>query len=165
MKDTTMRVGIGVDFHKLAPGRRLVLGGVEIPYELGLAGHSDADALLHAICDALLGAAALGDIGQHFPDPDPRYRNISSLVLLADVHRKISEAGFAVENVDATVIAQEPKIAPYISAMREKIAQTLGLSLSQISIKATTPEGLGALGRREGIAVWAVALLTSQRSA
>ncbi len=160
-----MRVGIGIDFHRFAPGRRLVLGGVEIPYELGLEGHSDADVLLHAICDALLGAAALGDIGHHFPDSDPRYSDISSLVLLADVHRKISKAGFSVENIDATVIAQEPKIAPYISAMRAQIAQTLGLSVSQISIKATTPEGLGALGRREGIAVWAVALLTAQRSA
>ncbi len=160
-----MRVGIGVDFHKFASGRKLILGGVQIPYELGLAGHSDADVLLHAICDALLGAAALGDIGQHFPDSHERYKDIPSTVLLTEVHRKINEAGFALENIDATVIAQEPKIAPYISAMREKIAQTLGLSVSQISIKATTPEGLGALGRREGIAVWAVALLTSQRSA
>ncbi len=160
-----MRVGIGVDFHKFSSGRKLILGGIEIPYELGLAGHSDADVLLHAICDALLGAAALGDIGQHFPNSDPRYRDISSVALLAEVHRKIRASGFAIENIDATVIAQEPKIAPYISAMRQKIAQTLGLAISQISIKATTPEGLGALGRREGIAVWAVALLTSQRSA
>lgn len=160
-----MRVGIGVDFHKFAPERKLVLGGVEIPYELGLSGHSDADVLLHAICDALLGAAALGDIGQHFPNTDPRYKDIPSTTLLTETHRKITAAGFAIANIDATVIAQEPKIAPYISAMREKIAQTLGLSKFQISIKATTPEGLGALGRREGIAVWAVALLTSQKSA
>jgi 2-C-methyl-D-erythritol 2,4-cyclodiphosphate synthase len=156
-----MRVGIGIDFHQFAPGRKLILGGVEVPYERGLAGHSDADVLLHAICDALLGAAALGDIGTHFPDSDPRYKDISSVALLAEVHRKITEARFAIENIDATVIAQEPKIAPYIPAMREKIAQTLGLSIAQINIKATTPEGLGALGRREGIGVWAVALLTS----
>nr|BAL53746.1 2-C-methyl-D-erythritol 2,4-cyclodiphosphate synthase [uncultured Acetothermia bacterium]BAL59444.1 2-C-methyl-D-erythritol 2,4-cyclodiphosphate synthase [Candidatus Acetothermum autotrophicum] len=160
-----MRVGIGVDFHRFAPRRTLMLGGIPIPYELGLAGHSDADVLLHAICDALLGAAALGDIGQHFPDTDLRYKDISSLALLADVHQKITASGFAIENIDATVIAQEPKLAPYIAAMREKIAQTLKLSVSQINIKATTPEGLGALGRREGIAVWAVALLTSQKSA
>ncbi len=165
MKDTTMRVGIGIDFHRFAPGRRLVLGGVEIPSELGLEGHSDADVLLHAICDALLGAAALGDIGAHFPNTDLRYRDISSIALLTEVRAKIALSGFVIENIDATVIAQEPKIAPYISAMREKIAQTLGLSISHISIKATTPEGLGALGRREGIAVWAVALLTAQRSA
>lgn len=160
-----MRVGIGVDFHKFSPGRKLILGGIEIPYELGLAGHSDADVLLHAICDALLGAAALGDIGKHFPDTDPRYKDISSTVLLTEAHKKTVETGFAIENIDATVIVQEPKIAPYIPAMREKIAKTLDLSVSQVSIKATTPEGLGALGRREGIAVWAVALLTSRRSA
>lgn len=160
-----MRIGIGVDFHKFVPGRRLILGGIEIPYELGLAGHSDADVLLHAICDALLGAAALGDIGGHFPDTDPRYKDISGTALLAEVHKKITDAGFAVANIDATVIAQEPKIAPYIPSMREKIAKTLELSVSQINIKATTPEGLGALGRREGIAVWAIALLTSRRSA
>lgn len=160
-----MRIGLGVDFHKFALGRRLILGGVEIPHERGLAGHSDADVLLHAICDALLGAAALGDIGQHFPDFDARYRDISSVVLLVEVHKKIAEMGFTIENIDATVIAQEPKIAPYIPAMRATIAQALGLSSSQISIKATTPEGLGALGRGEGIAVWAIALLTSRRSA
>ncbi len=160
-----MRAGIGVDFHKFSSGRKLILGGIEIPYEVGLVGHSDADVLLHAICDALLGAAALGDIGHHFPNSDERYKDISSTVLLTEVHRKINAAGFAIANIDATVIAQEPKIAPYIPAMREKIAQTLGLATSQISIKATTPEGLGALGRREGIAAWVVALLTSQRTA
>ncbi len=160
-----MRIGIGIDFHQFASGRKLILGGVEVPSERGLAGHSDADVLLHAICDAMLGAAALGDIGTHFPDSDPRYKDISSVVLLSEVRKKITAAGFATENIDATVIAQEPKIAPYIPAMRERIAQTLGLSLAQINIKATTPEGLGALGRREGIAVWAVVLLTSQRSA
>jgi len=160
-----MRVGIGVDFHRFAPGRKLFLGCIEIPWELGLLGHSDADVLLHAICDALLGAAALGDMGKHFPDTDPRYKDISSVKLLAEVHRQIREAGFAIENIDATVIAQAPKLAPYIPAMREKIAETLGLATSQISLKATTPEGLGALGRSEGIAAWAVALLTSQRSA
>lgn len=160
-----MRIGIGVDFHKFAPGRKLILGSIEIPYELGLAGHSDADVLLHAICDALLGAAALGDIGTQFPDTDPHYKDISSIILLTETRKKIGEAGFAIENIDATVIAQEPKIAPYIAAMRDKIAKTLDISVSQISIKATTPEGLGALGRKEGIAVWAVTLLTSQRSA
>jgi 2-C-methyl-D-erythritol 2,4-cyclodiphosphate synthase len=157
-----MRVGIGIDFHQFAPGRKLILGGIAIPYERGLAGHSDADVLLHAICDALLGAAALGDIGKHFPDTDPRYRDISSTVLLAEVHQKIAAADFAIENIDATVIAQEPRLAPYISQMCEKSAEALGLSISQINIKATTPEGLGALGRSEGIAVWAVALLAER---
>lgn len=160
-----MRVGIGIDFHRFAPGRKLILGGIEIPYELGLLGHSDADAVLHAICDALLGAAALGDIGKHFPDTDQRYKDLSSLKLLAEVNRKIREAGFAIENVDATVLAQEPKLAPYLPEMIAQIASTLGLATSQISLKATTPEGMGALGRREGIAVWAVASLTSQRTA
>lgn len=157
-----MRVGIGVDFHRLVPRRKLILGGVQIPYELGLLGHSDADVVLHAICDALLGAAALGDIGKHFPDTDSRYRDISSTVLLTEVRKKIAAAGFAIENIDATVIAQQPRLAPYIAQMCEKSAEALGLSISQINIKATTPEGMGALGRSEGIAVWAVALLAER---
>jgi 2-C-methyl-D-erythritol 2,4-cyclodiphosphate synthase len=142
-----------------------MLGGVQIPYELGLLGHSDADVVLHAICDALLGAAALGDIGKHFPDSDPTYKDISSLMLLTEVNRKVREAGFVVENIDATIIAEEPQLAPYIPEMLAQVASTLGLARSRVSIKATTPEGMGALGRGEGIAVWAVALLTSQRSA
>ncbi len=157
-----LRVGIGVDFHRFAPRRKLILGGVQIPYELGLLGHSDADVVLHAICDALLGAAALGDLGKHFPDSDPRYKDISSLKLLAEVHRKIRETGFAIANVDATVIVQEPRLAPYVPEMIAQIASTLELAASQISLKATTPEGMGALGRREGIAVWAIALLAER---
>lgn len=159
-----MRIGIGIDFHRFAINRKLILGGVEIPHERGLAGHSDADVLLHAICDALLGAAALGDIGQHFPDSDPRYKNISSLLLLAETKQKIAAAGFQIENLDATIIAERPKLAPYIAEMRSKIAEALGIGVSQINIKATTAEGMGAIGRAEGIAVWATALLSAQRA-
>ncbi|MCS6937262.1 MAG: 2-C-methyl-D-erythritol 2,4-cyclodiphosphate synthase [Candidatus Bipolaricaulota bacterium] len=159
-----MRIGIGIDFHRFAINRKLILGGVEIPHERGLAGHSDADVLLHAICDALLGAAALGDIGQHFPDSDPRYKNISSLLLLAETKQKIASAGFQIENLDATIIAERPKLAPYIAEMRSKIAEALGIGVSQINIKATTAEGMGAIGRAEGIAVWATALLSAQRA-
>lgn len=158
-----MRIGHGYDVHRLIAGRKLVLGGVEIPYILGLDGHSDADVLLHAIMDALLGAAALGDIGRLFPDTDPAYKGISSVLLLETVAAKIREAGYKVGNVDATVIAQKPKLAPHIPAMREIVARALGLDLDQINIKATTEEHLGFSGREEGIAAHAVCLLEQSR--
>ncbi len=153
------RVGIGYDVHRLASGRKLVLGGVAIPYELGLLGHSDADVLTHAICDALLGASGLGDIGVHFPDADERYRGISSLQLLEEVVRLVREAGCAPVNVDATVIAERPKLMPHLPAMKEALGRVLGLPPDRIGLKATTTEGLGALGRGEGIAAIAVSLI------
>ncbi len=156
-----MRVGTGYDVHRLTRGRDLVMGGVNIPNEKGLLGHSDADVLLHAIMDALLGAAALGDIGQHFPDNDPVYKGMSSLALLGKVGELLSERGFLVENIDSTIIAQAPKMRPYIDAMRENIARTLEMDLSCVSVKATTEEGLGFTGAGEGIAAQAVCLLTS----
>ncbi|WP_334292199.1 2-C-methyl-D-erythritol 2,4-cyclodiphosphate synthase [Thermotalea metallivorans] len=152
-----MRIGHGYDVHRLVDGRKLIIGGVEIPYEKGLLGHSDADVLLHAIKDALLGAAALGDIGKHFPDNDERYRGASSIELLMEVHRMIKEKGYRVGNVDATIIAQKPKMAPYILKMRENIAQALGVHVDCINVKATTTEGLGFTGTGEGIAAQAVA--------
>lgn len=155
-----MRVGIGYDVHRLTEGRKLILGGVEIPHTLGLLGHSDADVLLHAIMDALLGAAALGDIGQHFPDTDPAYKGADSLKLLVHVGGLLQEAGYAVENIDATVIAQRPKLAPHIGKMRENIAAALKLDFSQVSVKATTEERLGFTGREEGISAQAVCALT-----
>lgn len=154
-----MRVGIGYDVHKLASGRDLVLGGVKIDYKKGLLGHSDADVLLHAIMDALLGAAALGDIGTHFPDSDERYQGISSERLLKRVSVLLKDKGYRVGNVDAVLIAQNPKIAPYIGQMRENIAQALSVDVSQISVKATTEEGLGFTGAGEGIASQAVCIL------
>ena len=160
-----MRIGHGYDVHRLIAGRKLVLGGVEIPYILGLDGHSDADVLLHAVMDALLGAAALGDNGRLFPDTDPAYKGISSVLLLETVAARIREAGYEVGNVDATVIAQKPKLAPHIPAMREIVAKTLGVDLDQINIKATTEEHLGFSGREEGIAAHAVCLLEQSRSA
>lgn len=153
------RVGIGIDFHRFAPGRRLVLGGVEIPGERGLSGHSDADVILHAICDALLGAAGLGDIGQHFPPSDPKYQGVSSLLLLGLVREKLAQASYAPVQVDVAVVAEKPKLSPYVPAMCARIAEVLGLPKEAVSIKATTPEGIGALGRGEGIGVWAVALI------
>lgn len=155
----TIHTGIGYDVHRFAPNRRLVLGGVTIPHERGLAGHSDADVLLHAIADALLGAAALGDIGKHFPPSDPAFRDADSRELLARVHALVGEARFRVVNVDATLIAEEPRIGPYTSAMRDVIAAILHVLPSSVSIKATTNEGLGFIGRREGIAALAVATL------
>ena len=155
------RVGIGYDVHRLVPGRRLVLGGVEIPFERGLDGHSDADALIHAIMDALLGAAALGDIGRHFPPTDPCYQGIASLTLLTRVAGLLRQHGWAVGNVDATIVAERPRMAPHISEMCRLIAKTLGISADQVGIKATTNEGLGALGAGEGIAAWAVAALVA----
>lgn len=156
-----MRIGTGYDVHKLVEGRDLILGGVNIPYEKGLLGHSDADVLLHAIMDALLGAAALGDIGKHFPDTDENYRGASSIKLLERVSEILEENHYVIENIDSTIIAQRPKLASYISTMRENIATTLGIELSQVSVKATTEEGLGFTGSGEGIAVQAVALLTT----
>lgn len=150
-----MRIGIGYDVHRLTEGRKLILGGIEIPHSHGLDGHSDADVLLHAIKDALLGAAALGDIGRHFPDTDLQYKGASSLMLLARVRELLAEKGFVVHNVDATIIAEKPKLAPYISQMNKTIAETLHISLDQVNVKATTTEALGFTGRREGIAAQA----------
>ena len=156
-----MRIGMGYDVHRLTEGRKLVMGGVEIPYEKGLLGHSDADVLLHAVMDALLGAAALGDIGKHFPDTDPAYRGISSLKLLSCVGELLEENCFFIENIDATIIAQAPKMRPHIAVMRENIAKTLGIDISQVNVKATTEEGLGFTGNGEGISAQAVCLLAS----
>jgi len=156
---TNLRIGHGYDVHRLVEGRPLILGGLAVPYEKGLDGHSDADVLLHAIMDALLGAAALGDIGQHFPDNDPAYAGVSSLVLLKSVGGLLKHAGYAVVNIDATVLAQKPKLAPYIEEMRRRIAETLGISHDCVSVKATTEEGLGFTGEGKGIAVHAVALI------
>lgn len=156
-----MRVGMGYDVHRLVEERDLILGGVKIPFDRGLAGHSDADVLLHAVMDALLGAAALGDIGKHFPDTDPAYRGISSLKLLSCVGELLEENCFFIENIDATIIAQAPKMRPHIDAMRENIAKTLGIDISQVNVKATTEEGLGFTGNGEGISAQAVCLLAS----
>jgi 2-C-methyl-D-erythritol 2,4-cyclodiphosphate synthase len=156
-----MRIGQGFDVHALVAGRRLVIGGVDIPYEKGLQGHSDADVLIHALCDALIGAAALGDIGTHFPDSDPRYKGIDSRKLLVEVTRLVRERGFRVANVDATIIAQAPRMAPHIPAMRANIAADLGVELEAVNVKAKTAEKLGFVGRGEGIVAEAVALLTS----
>ena len=154
-----MRIGHGYDVHELKEGRDLIIGGVKIPYEKGLFGHSDADVLIHAVMDALLGAVALGDIGIHFPDTDEKYKGASSLALLEEVGEMTGKAGYTVENIDATVIAQAPKLRPYIEAMRENIASALKISVSCVNIKATTEEGLGFTGRKEGIAAHAVCLL------
>ena len=154
-----MRIGQGYDVHRLAEGRKLVIGGVTIPYERGLDGHSDADVLLHAIMDALLGAAALGDIGLHFPDTDASYKDADSLWLLGLVGEKIKEQGFVIENIDSTIIAQAPKMRPYIEEMRKNIARALNIEASRVNVKATTEEGLGFTGRKEGIAATAAVLL------
>ena len=151
-----MRIGTGYDVHQLAEGLPLWLGGVLVPHTHGLVGHSDADVLLHAICDALLGAAALGDIGKHFPDTDPQYKGISSLKLLAHVGRLLKEHGYRVENIDSTVAAQRPKLAPHIPQMRQNIADALGIEVGRVSVKATTTEHLGFEGRMEGISSYAV---------
>ena len=154
-----MRVGLGYDVHKLTEGRKLVLGGVTIPYEKGLLGHSDADVLVHAIMDALLGAAAAGDIGKHFPDTDPQYKGISSIRLLEHVGKIIEDKLYVISNIDATIIAQRPKMAPHIEQMRENIAQALHIDVDQVNIKATTEEGLGFTGNGEGISSQAIACL------
>jgi len=154
-----MRVGQGLDVHQLVAGRKLIIGGVDIPYEKGLLGHSDADVLLHAICDALLGAAALGDIGRHFSDSDEKYKDIDSRVLLRETARLITNEGFRIGNIDATIIAQAPKMAPHIPQMVQNIASDLGIAMNAVNVKATTTEKLGLTGRGEGIAAQAVALL------
>jgi len=154
-----MRIGQGFDVHAFAEGRKLILGGIEVPYHLGLAGHSDADVLIHAICDALLGAAGLGDIGHHFPDNDPKYAGIDSTKLLSDVMKSLTENNLKVGNLDATVIAQKPKLAAHVPAMRARLAGLLGIEVGLCNIKATTTEKLGFTGRGEGIAAQAVVLL------
>ncbi|WP_422446998.1 2-C-methyl-D-erythritol 2,4-cyclodiphosphate synthase [Thermoanaerobacterium sp. DL9XJH110] len=154
-----MRIGIGYDAHRLVEGRKLVLGGVEIPFEKGLLGHSDADVLVHAINDALLGAAALGDIGRHFPDSDMKYRDISSLLLLKKVGQLLQQAGFVVVNIDSVICAERPRLAPYIEDMRKNIAETLNIAVEKVSVKATTTEGMGFEGRGEGISAQAVCMI------
>lgn len=156
-----MRVGMGYDVHRLVKGRDLIIGGVNIPYEKGLLGHSDADVLLHAISDALLGAAAMGDIGKHFPDSDPAYKGISSIILLEKVGELLEKDGFIIENIDATIIAQAPKMRPHIDTMRDNIAKALHLDIRQVNVKATTEEGLGFTGSGEGISSQAICMLTS----
>ncbi len=156
-----MHIGMGYDVHRLVPDRDLIIGGVKIPYEKGLLGHSDADVLLHAIMDALLGAAALGDIGKHFPDTDPKYKGADSLELMRKVGKMLDENRFLIENIDATIIAQAPKMRPHIDEMRQNIADALGIELSQVNVKATTEEGLGFTGSGEGISSQAICLLTS----
>jgi 2-C-methyl-D-erythritol 2,4-cyclodiphosphate synthase len=153
------RFGFGYDIHRFAPNRKLILGGVQIPSDLGLLGHSDADVLLHAICDALLGAAALGDIGQHFPDTDPQFKGTSSLSFLAATRELLAAGGYRIVNVDSTLVLQSPKIAPHVPAMRQEIATALKLGVDQVSVKATTNEGLGSLGAGEGCAAYAVAAI------
>ncbi len=154
-----LRIGQGYDVHRLASGRKMVIGGVEIPSDMGIVGHSDADVLLHAICDAMLGALALGDIGKHFPDTDPSYKGISSLRLLAHVHELIRSKNYEIINIDSTVILEKPKIGPHVQKMRQAISEILGLDINSISIKATTSEGMGFVGHEEGIAAQAVVLL------
>ena len=157
-----MRIGMGYDVHKLVENRPLIIGGVEIPYHLGLLGHSDADVLLHAVMDALLGAAALGDIGKHFPDTDEAYKGISSMVLLEKVGELLEEKMFLIDNIDATIIAQKPKMRPYIESMRENVAKALCVGVSRINIKATTEEGLGFTGSGQGISAQAICLLEEE---
>lgn len=154
-----MRVGMGYDVHRLTEGRKLILGGVEIPWEKGLLGHSDADVLVHAVMDALLGAAALGDIGKHFPDTDPAYKGISSILLLRHVAELLKKHGYTIGNIDATIIAQKPKMASHILKMRENMAEAMGISVDCLNVKATTEEGLGFTGSEEGIAAQAICLL------
>lgn len=155
-----MRIGLGYDVHRLTEGRKLILGGVEIPHTLGLLGHSDADVLLHAIMDALLGAAALGDIGKHFPDTDARYKGISSMKLLDHVGGLVEKEGYLIENIDATIIAQKPKLRPYIDEMEQNIAEVLKLEKNQVNVKATTEEGLGFTGTEQGISAQAICSLS-----
>ena len=156
-----MRIGMGYDVHKLVEDRKLIIGGVEIDYELGLLGHSDADVLLHAISDALLGAAALGDIGKHFPDTDPKYKGADSIVLLKEVKNMLDEKNYLIENVDATIIAQRPKMRPYIDKMRENIANALEIDVECVNVKATTEEGMGFTGEGKGISAQAICMLSS----
>ena len=157
-----LRIGTGYDIHRLEAGRLCVIGGVDIPFSAGLAGHSDADVLLHAICDALLGAAGLGDLGQHFPDDDPRWKNISSLILLREVAMRLAERNMSVVNIDAVIIAEAPRMAPHIERMRANIAAASGIRTDQVGLKATTNERIGAIGRGEGIAAQAVCLIDAR---
>jgi 2-C-methyl-D-erythritol 2,4-cyclodiphosphate synthase len=159
MREYALRIGHGIDYHRLVEGRKLILGGVEIPFDRGLEGHSDADALAHAVCDALLGAAGFGDIGMHFPDTDPSNRNRSSMEFLREVRGKIEQAGWEIGNVDATLLLQRPRVAPYAAGMKRNIAQALGLNMACVNIKATTTEGMNAEGRGEGISAQAIALI------
>jgi len=159
-----MRSGIGYDIHRLVTGRKLILGGVDIPFEKGLLGHSDADVLIHAVCDALLGADGLGDIGMHFPDTDPAYRGISSMVLLERTVQRIASSGFSVINVDATILAQVPKLSPFRQAMQKNVAGILRVADDCVNVKATTTEGLGAIGNSEGIAVLCVAMINQKET-
>ncbi len=154
-----LRIGIGFDIHPLIEGRKLILGGVEIPYSKGLLGHSDADVLIHAICDAILGAISEGDLGRHFPDTNPQYRNMSSIILLKKVTGKVKAKGFRIVNMDATITAQEPRLAEYIPQMIDKIADVMGIGTDQVNTKATNPEGLGFLGKGEGIMAQSVVLV------
>ena len=156
---TKIRTGIGYDVHSLVAGRKLVLGGIEIPFDQGLSGWSDADVLTHAVIDALLGAAALGDIGRHFPPGDPQYKDISSLILLGKIKDELAENGFQVVNIDATIVAEQPRLAGYIDSMRQRLSQTLGVNISRVSVKASTSDRLGFTGRGEGIAAFAIALI------
>ena len=156
-----VRIGVGYDVHSLAPGRRLVLGGVEIPFDKGLDGWSDADVLTHAVIDALLGAAALGDIGSHFPPDEPQYRDISSLTLLERVKDKLAESGWQVNNIDATIVAEKPELKEFIDGMRKQLSQALGMAIGQVSVKASTSEGLGFVGRGEGVAAHTVVSIES----
>jgi 2-C-methyl-D-erythritol 2,4-cyclodiphosphate synthase len=158
-----MRIGYGYDVHPLVKGRKLILGGVKIPFEKGLKGHSDADVLLHAVCDALLGAMAAGDIGQHFPNTSAKYKNISSLVLLKEVYKIMKSGNFNLGNIDATIVADKPLLGGYFLSMRENIAQTLRAKLEKISIKATTSEGLGFIGQGKGMAAYVVALIEESK--
>ena len=159
MNFSDIRIGNGYDVHRLVEGRKLILGGVDVPHTLGLEGHSDADALVHALCDALLGALGAGDIGAYFPDTDPKWKGISSLLLLKEVMRMCREKGYELSNADTVIVAQKPKLAPHLPEMKENIASTMGINTDQINIKATTTEKLGFAGREEGIAAYAVALL------
>ena len=161
--NSKVRVGIGYDVHPLVPGRKLVLGGVDIPFDKGLSGWSDADALTHAVIDALLGAAALGDIGSHFPPGEAQYRDISSLVLLGKIREELAASGWRVVNIDATILAESPRLRDFIDRMRQQLSQTLGVSSSQVSVKASTSNGLGYVGRGEGIAAYAVALIEGSK--
>ena len=157
-----MRVGIGIDVHQFAEGRKLIVGGVEIPHSRGLKGHSDADVLLHAISDALLGAAALGDIGKHFPDTSPEFKDIDSKILLRHVGKLIADEGYSIENIDSMLLMERPKVAPHITAMRENIAQCLDIDVRKVAVKATTNEKLGYIGREEGVAAHAICLLSNK---
>ena len=157
------RIGIGYDAHRLVKGKKLILGGVEIPYDYGLDGHSDADVLTHAICDSLLGSIAKGDIGKHFPDDDIKYKDISSLNLLLEVNKLLNDEGCKIVNIDSTIICQEPKLSPYIDDIRKNLSSTLGISLDNIGVKATTTEKMGFVGRNEGIAAKAIALIINNR--